>query len=193
MPAPYFIEHYRNMTFAQIWPSYTEFKSEYDGLIAGFPNANPLTADSIKTTYYLLFAKYGNNPIANSDVNEFKMKIFANIFAYGPTWEKKQSIQEVLRGLSETDLLTGGKQVFNHAYNPASTPSTSALDELEYIDSQNTSNSKKSKMEAYSILWNLLRSDTTAEYIAHFRNCFAVFVDKMPVPFYIGEEEEEIK
>ena len=52
-------------------------------------------------------------------------------------------------------------------------------------------NHKKPKMEAYSILWNLLHADHTREYLDRFKNCFAVFVDKMRVPFYISDDEEE--
>lgn len=190
---PYFKQENVYLTFAQIWPTYSDFKTDYDALIVGFPqDSAPLSEDSITTTYYLLYAQYGNNSIANSDIGQFKMKILSVIFAYGPTWEKKSEIQSTLRNLSEDDLLQGSKQIFNHAYNPSSSPSTSELEELTYIDNQNTSNNKKSYMEAYSILWNILRSETASEYIGHFRKCFSVFVDKMAAPFYIGEEDEEI-
>lgn len=184
---------YMTLTFAQVWKNYTAFKDDYDALIAGFgENTTPVLAANLSTIFYLLFAKYGNNPIANSDVDQFKMKIVSIIYAYGPTWEKKQSIQKTLRALTEADLLAGAKQIYNHALNPSSEPSTGSLTELTYINDQNTANYKKSKMEAYSILWNIIHADATREFLEKFKKCFAVFVDKMCVPFYIENDEDFI-
>ena len=181
---------YMTLTFAEVWKDYDAFLSDYS-LMGGFTTTTPITADSIKATYYLLVAKYGNNPISNTDVGQFKLKIMAIIYAYGPSWEKKQNIQATLRALSETDLLTGAKQIYNHAFNPSSTPSNNSLEELTYINDQNTANHKKSKMEGYSILWSLLHAEQTKEYVDKFKNCFAVFVDKMCVPIYISDDEED--
>lgn len=185
---PWFRQPITSLTFAQIWPDYASFKSDFDALKVGFGTSFTLKADSIMTTYYLLLARYGNSPITNSDPGQFKMKIMSVMYGYGPTWERKQEIQNTLRALSESDLLVGAKQIYNHAYNPSSTPSTGALDELDYINDQSTSNNKKSKMEAYSILWNILKADTTKEYVDKFKSCFSVFVDKMVAPFYIDKE-----
>lgn len=185
---------YDTLTFAQVWPKYEDFKKDYDELIVGFAqNSAPLKADSVQTTYYLMFARYGNNPIANSDVGQFKMKIFASIYAYGPLWQRKQEIQDEIRKLTEAELLTGAKQIYNHAYNPNSEPKSTELEELNYINEQNVTNNKKSKMEAYSILWAILHSSATDEYLNKFKKCFAVFVDKMPAPFYIDDENLEIE
>ena len=104
------------------------------------------------------------------------MKIVSRIFSFGPLWEKKQGIQKNLRDLAEADLLQGAKQIYNHAFNPSTAPTTGTLEELDYINDQNTANHKKPKMEAYSILWNLLHADHTREYLDRFKNCFAVFV-----------------
>lgn len=186
-----FISGRDTLTFSQIWGKYTDFKTDYDALIVGFAeNATPVLTTSLQTIFYLLYAKYGNNPIANSSVDQFKMKIVALIYAYGPTWQKKQAIQNSLRTLTDADLLQGAKQIYNHALNPSSEPSTSSLTELTYINDQNTANYKKSKMEAYSILWSLLHAEATKEFIDKFKKCFAVFVDKMRVPFYIENDDD---
>ena len=193
MIKPWFGTNYTTLTFCQVWENYAKFKADYDSLIVGFPQvSSPLKEDSIKTLFYLLYAQYGNNPILNTDVGQFKMKIMSIAFSYGPTWERKQEIQETVRKLAESDLLTGAKQIYNHALNPSSEPSTSALEELEYINDQNTANYKKSKMEAYSILWSLLHAEATKEFIDKFRKCFSVFIDKMPAPFYIDSEDDFI-
>ena len=180
---------YVNLTFAEVWKDYESFKTDYNALIAGFAqNASPLKETSVKTIFYLLYAKYGNNPIVNTDVGQFKMKIFSIMYAYGPTWQRKQEIQDSIRALTDADLLIGAKQIYNRAYNPNSEPATDSLEELTYINEQNTTNNKKSKMEAFSILWNILHGSATDELLSKFKKCFSNFVDKMPAPFYIDDE-----
>lgn len=188
-----FISNRDTFTFSEIWKNYDSFKADYDALITGFAeNTSPVLTTSVQTIFYLLYARYGNNPIANSDVGQFKMKIMSIIYAYGPTWEKKQTIQKTVRNLTEAELLLGAKQIYNHALNPSSEPSTSSLTELTYINDQNTANYQKSKMEAYSILWNLLHAEATKDFLDKFRKCFSVFVDKMRSAFYIESDSEFI-
>ena len=185
------IRPFENLTFSQIWKTYDDFKDDYNELIAGFPQvASPLKVNSIKTTFYLLYAKYGNNPIASDDVGQFKMQIFSTIFAYGPTWERKQEVQNSIRALTETDLLQGAKQIYNNALNPNSSPATGTLEELTYISNQNTTNHKKAKIEAYSILWGALHGEATNEYIGKFKKFFSAFVDKMAALFYIDNDDD---
>ena len=186
----FFKQPYDNLTFSQIWGNYTDFKKDYEELITGFPQNSVLKENSIKTTFFLLFAKYGNNPIAGDDVGQFKMQVFSSMFAYGPTWERKQEVQESIRNLSEEELVRGAKQIYNHALNPNSAPSTTTLEELTYINDQNTANHKKAKIEAYSILWGALHAEATNEYIGKFKKFFSVFVDKMPSPFYIDNDDD---
>lgn len=97
----------------------------------------------------MLYARYGNSSIANEDVNQFKYKVFSIIFQYGPTWEKRLDIQSKLRNLSDADILAGQKAVYNNALNPGTAPGTSSPEELTYINAQNTTSLKKSKMDAY--------------------------------------------
>lgn len=176
---------YSTKTFAQVYPSYEAFKADYDALITLVSGGvQPLTADNARATFYLLFARYGNNPIVNFDLTQFKMKLMAVIATYGPVWEKKKAIQKSLRDLSEADLLQGAKQIYNHAFNPSTEPSTQELEELTHINDQNVSNNKKAKMEAYSILWANLHVDATDEYMNKFKNCFSRFVgDQCPILF----------
>lgn len=185
-----FRPEYITKTFTQVYGSYEKFKSDYDDLISLVSGGiTPLTADNIRATYYLLYARYGNTPIVNYDETQFKMKLMSVIATYGPVWEKKKAIQVSLRGLSETDLLQGAKQIYNHAYNPSTEPSTTELEELTHINDQNVTNNKKSKMEAYSILWANLHVDATDEYMNKFKNCFSRFVgDQYPI-IYCEEDE----
>ena len=182
---------YATKTFQEVYNSYEAFKADYDQfitLVSG--GVQPLKVDNIKATYYLLFARYGNNPIVNFDVTQFKMKLMTIIATYGPTWERKKAIQKSLRDLSDDALLQGAKQIYNHAFNPSTTPTTQELEELTHINDQNVTNNKKSKMEAFSILWANLHVDSTDEYLNKFKNCFSRFAgDQCPILFV--EEDVE--
>ena len=145
------IPQYSTITFTDVWDSAGEFKSDLaDSPFAGCISTT--SPDNVSLVFYLLYARYGNNPIANLDVTQWKFKIFSTIFQYGPTWEKRLDVQKKIRNLTETDLLAGSKAIYNSALNPSTTPSTGSLDELTYINSQNTTNYKKPKMEAYAQL-----------------------------------------
>lgn len=181
---------YITKTFTGIWDSYDKFKKDYDELVTLVSGGiTPLKDDNARATYYLLYAKYGNNPIANYDETQFKMKVMAVIATYGPAWERKKAIQKSLRELTEDALIQGAKQIYNHAFNPSTEPTTNQLEELTHINEQNVTNNKKSKMEAYSILWANLHVDATDEYLNKFKNCFSRFVgDQYPI---IYEEEDD--
>ena len=183
---------YSTKTFSQVYSSYEDFKSDYDQfitLVSG--GVQPLTEANVKATFYLMFARYGNNPIVNFDVTQFKMKLMSVIATYGPVWEKKKAIQKSLRDLSEADLLQGAKQIYNHAFNPSTEPTTQELEELTHINDQNVTNNKKAKMEAYSILWANLHVDATDEYLNKFKNCFSRFVgDQCPILFEVEEYQK---
>ena len=176
---------YDTQTFQEVYNDYESFKKDYDQLITKVSGGvQTLKVDNVKATFYLLYARYGNNPIVNFDVTQFKMKLMAVIATYGPVWERKKAIQKDLRDLTDAELLQGAKQIYNHAFNPSTEPSTSQLEELTHINDQNTTNNKKSKMEAYSILWANLHVDATDEYMNKFKNCFSRFVgDQHPMIF----------
>ena len=191
MSKSWFVPEYNHLRFCDVWGSLANFLTDYNENIAFFyKNTSPLTANAAKTLYFLLYAKYGNTPIINNDVNQWKYKVFANIYAKGPTWEKKMDIQTALNNLSQDDIMRGAKQVYNHAFNPSATPSTDTLTELTYINDQNTANHKKGIVEAYSLIWQNLHASATEEFINSFKNCFSVFVGSdVCVPFYITDED----
>ena len=91
---------YLTRSFADIFPSVEDFLTEYKA--AAVPTT--ITDGNAQTLYYLLYSKYGNSHIANSDENQFKYKIWSTIFMYGPTWEKRLEIQNKLRNLSDDGL-----------------------------------------------------------------------------------------
>ena len=171
---------------------FTDFYYRVDTFVDDYNSINlgGLTDPTLVTKlFYLLYAKFGNSPIANLDENQFKYKLFSTIFMYGPAWEKRLDIQNEIRNLSADDLLQGAKAIHNHALNPETDPSTADLTELTYINEQNTTNYTKSKMDAYGQLWSLISTDVTAEFLAKFNDCFKKFVKPANPLIYVTDEE----
>ena len=179
------IPQYNTELFCDIYPDLASFTTD----AAASPIPTLVQSTTLQTIYYLLLARYGNNPIANLSVDAFKIKLFATIYQYGPTWEKRQEIQATLRSLTEGQLRTGGKTIMNTALHPGQAPSTGALDELTYIDQQNTSNNQKSILAAYSDLWEVLKVDVTENFLNAFKPLFKLVV--IPERTYIYATEEE--
>lgn len=73
---------YDTKLFCEIWESSEDFITDYKNQDQDhFVNQVPTTISDTNAlmTYLLLFSKYGNNPIANYDVTQFKNKIFTTI------------------------------------------------------------------------------------------------------------------
>lgn len=178
---------YSTKIFTEIYDDAGTFVYYYKH--CGIPTT--ISDSNCNTLYYLLYARYGNNPIANYDEEQFKYKVCAIIFQYGPAWEKRLAIQQNLRNLSEADLLAGSKAIYNHAFNPSDAPGTGTLEELGFINDQNTTNYKKSKMEAYAQLWDLIDTDVTSEFLNKFKGCFKTFLAPERPLLYVTELEDE--
>lgn len=72
---------YDTKLFTEIYNSAADFVADYKSV--GIPTT--ISDANATTVYYLIYARYGNDPIANFDVNQFKYKLFGIIFQYGPT------------------------------------------------------------------------------------------------------------
>ena len=173
--------NYRTRKFADIWPSADAFIQDYQA--SAIPQK--LKVADATTLYYLLYARYGNSSIANSDENQFKYKIFSTIYIGGATWAKKQEIQDKLREMTEDDILAGTKAIYNHAFNPQTAPTTNTVDELEYINEQNTTKYKKSKLDGYALLWAILNDGVTERFLREFRYHFLVVVEPQLPLWYV--------
>lgn len=180
-------EMYETKTFAELFDDYSDFKTEYTSTSTKkFPMVIDADDTGGKTSnlqilYYLLYSKFGNSPIANYDENQFKTKLGAVIWQYGPAWEKRLDIQAAVRALGEnpsdlSDIIEGAKAIHNHAFNPATEPSTQDTEELNYVNDQNVTKYNKSKMDAYGQLWSLIATDVTEEFLARFKPLFKTFV-----------------
>ena len=176
---------YRQKKFTDVYDSVEKFLADYNGV--GLPTT--ISQGSAQTLYYLLYGRYGNDVIASSDINRFKYRLFGIIFQYGPTWEKRLEIQEKLRGLTEDEILTGSRQIYNNAQNPSTEPSTDTTEELQYINEQNVTKNRRGKLDAYAMLMELLRSDVTNEFLTKFKTLFLTVIEPEEPLYYVSEED----
>lgn len=175
--------NFRTRTFTDIYGSLEEFKDDYTN--SGIPTT--LSDSNISTLYYLLYARYGNSNIASSDENQFKYKLMSIIFMYGPAWQKRLDIQKKLMELSDDEIVKGATAIYNQALNPSQAPSTQTLEELNYINSQNTTKYKKSKIEGYALLTELIKTDVTEAFIGKFKKLFITVVEPDYPLWYTAE------
>ena len=184
------LPQYSTILFTDVWDKADDFKTDYkaSGL---YETVSKISDASVNMLFYLLYARYGNNPIANRDVTQFKYKIFSIIFQYGPKWEKDLDIQKKLRDLSESEIRLGSFAMYNQAVNPSTAPSVASGTELNYINGQNTTRYTKSKLEGYAVLTDLLKDDVTEAFLKKFNICFKRFVSSERPLIYVTEEEED--
>ena len=144
-----------------------------------YTNDNTLITDAnVKLIWNLLYSRFENSPILNKSEDQFKNKVFAIMFQYAPTWQKELAIQKKLRGmdLDSGDIFVGTGMIYNHSYNPSTSPSTGSIEELDTIDDQNTTHYRKGKLEGLNALEELLKMDVTEVFINRFKKLFKPFV-----------------
>lgn len=155
--------HYQTILFTDVYGEVNDFIYDYNNV--GIPKT--ISVENCMTLYYLLYARYGNSPIANWDVTQFKYKVFSTIFQYGPVWEKKLSVQEALRNLNIADLIDNGAihDLFTHdGSNSGTLDSTVTTDQ----DTTNTGTSTNvrtgSQTDAHTGTIGTSGSDTYNNY-----------------------------
>lgn len=176
---------YRQVKFTEVYESAESFLADYGGI--GLPKT--ISDKTATTLFYLLYGRFGNDVIASSDTNRFKYRLFSIVWQYGPAWEKKLDIQKKLRDMTEADILTGSRQIYNNATHPATEPGTNTDEELEYIDSQNVTKAKRGKLEGYALLLQLIDTDVTQEFLNKFQKLFLTVVQPEEPLYYITEDD----
>jgi len=175
-PYPSLFGNFPNRTFADIFPSTEVFVGEYTDSEL-YTEGNKI--ENPEVLYALLYARYGNSVIASFDENQFKYKVFATIFMYGPTWEKRLKIQKEIRDLNTEDgsLLEGVKYISNLSMNPSTKPNNGDLTPLETINQQTYNGWKKNKLQAYQEILEILKTDVTESFIGQFKKLFITVVE----------------
>ena len=188
MQADLFGAYYTNVKMTDVWSEAATFVNDCQN--CGIPM--PVTEQSLTTLFYLLYARYGNDIIASSDVNRFKYAVYSIDFESGGTWQRKIEIQDSLRKLTESDLMTGSTQIYNNATNPGTKVDDTGL--LSGINNQNQAFNKRDKMNAYWMLYETLRDDVTSTFLSKFNKLFLKVVAPQVPMWYatpISEEEEQ--
>jgi len=178
--------NYRTRRFCDIFPDVDTFVGAWRS--AEIPQK--IKEENARTLYYLLYARYGNDPIASSDENRFKYALWSTVFMYGPAWEKRLEIQDQIKTMSEAELQFGETVVHNEARNPGSAPTTQTLEEIQYIDHQNVSKRKKGKAETYMDLLTLIETDVTSEFIQRFAPLFILITTPQEALWYATEVDD---
>ena len=187
--------NYRTRTFNDIYDDISKFSVDFDkysrlGLDPKF--TNQITKD---TLFYLLSGKYGNSHIANSDENQFRLKLFSYIFQFAPYWEKSLEIQNKLRNLTEDEIMMGSRQLANHAYNPSTEPEGPNIEngEITSVNEQHNIKYSKGKVSAYGELFYMLRSDVTERFLGKFKRLFIYVVEpEFPLWYTTDVKEEDL-
>ena len=132
--------------------------------------------------YYMMYSRYYNSILINSDTDLFKKRVAAIIFCNGRAWSKKLDIQDRLfkLDLDSKDLIEGATIIYNNALNPGGSPTTNTTTELDYINNQNVTKNKRSKLDAYSYLYDLMNNDVTSWFLNKFSDLFikTIYIDE---------------
>lgn len=164
--------NYRTRTFSDIFESAEKFTEEYNA--TAFATATEEL--DLSLIFYLLYARYGNSSVANSDENQFRYKLFSYIFQYAPTWQKELLIQKDIRSKTIQEFQLGSTNIVNNANNPSGAPTTQTLEELLYINAQNVSKTQRGIADGYALLLSLLKEDVTEKFVKRFQNLFLTIV-----------------
>lgn len=177
---------YDRKIFNEIFPDANSFLEAYKEYEAAIDNVNAVEDKYVTITWQLVASRFGNTPIRSDSESQFKLSIFAVMFSEAPSFVKRLEIQGRVRNLTETELMEGETSIANAARNPATAPGTQSMNELPYIDNQNVTKQKRSKLQAYALQLGLLENDLSETYIRKFEPLFArVIIDAD----YIYEEE----
>ena len=176
---------YSRYTFRDIFPDEATFKT---GVKTNNLLESEITDAFLSKFYYMLFAKYANSPISKSDSEEWLYDLIFTMNAFIPTYLKKESIQKQLRALDLADVRVGFQSIFNHAFNPSTTPSTGTDEELPYVNEQNVNKTKKNPVDALSSLWEMLHTNLWEELLRKFQKLFSKIVTPANNVFYVTED-----
>lgn len=179
-----------NPKFLDYYPDLATFKEDYENL--GIPKVFQ-DQSTIQVLYWLLCTRYGVSTVLGYNFQMFRPILFTRIWQYGGTWQKRVKIQQKLRGLSlqeGSQIYKGGKAIYNSAFNDSSAPSTQSMQQIAYINSQNTTNFKKSTLEGLALLNTMLETDVTQQFLDKFSNLFKKIIYSGNTQLYPTYEQE---
>ena len=158
-------------TFSQIFPSYEAFAGDWASI--GLPNTLQ-ESDFLKTIYILLMGEYASSSIMNMSEAQFRIRFWSRVMSYGGQYERELKMQQKLLSMSDEELQISSKVIYNTSLNPSTEPSTDTMYELPTINQQNTTNHKRSLLNAYGFLEELLDDSLTKKFVRRFKDLFVV-------------------
>lgn len=171
-----------NVTFSDLWSTQEEFVNAYK--VVGFPQefegGTYVTDEDLKLIWLLLIGRFADSVIKPYNTyGAFQVRFMSRVWQHAPAWKKNLDIQNKLRSLSLEDgseIYKGGMAIYNSALNPSTQPGTGTDTELNFINSQNTTKHKKSKLEGLAILSDLLKNDVTEQFLRRFDDFFKTII-----------------
>lgn len=162
---------YENLTYDTIFPDALTFVAKIRGTT--LITETEITDSFLETLFVMLYAKHGTDPIVSANEEQWICRVALTTKSYAPTYLKKNSIQAALRALDLDELREGYKNIFNHAINPSTKPSTDNTEELPYINDQTVNKGKRGPADAYAYLWDILNSNLTEDFLRKYDKLFS--------------------
>lgn len=166
-----------NRTFNDIFPDFDTFKTQYNKTAF----AGAVSDDELQIIYALLSGEFRNSPVANDDENQFEARVFSIIWRSGPAWARKVALQKTIREMTDDELKKGSTEIYNHATNPSTAPSTLSTQILNYITDQNSTIRIRNPQEAYALLQRIIVDDVSTYFIESFRPLFRQWCWEIPI------------
>lgn len=182
---------YNNRTFSEIFPDAETFAQKYEdsGLKV---EVSRISDDLIPVLYYLMISRWANSHPKSSDENRFIMSLFGVVMMYGPSWEARLKVQKEFRDLIGTDeLFTGSTSINNHALNPGGAPTMDSFNPLNKINDQTANRRIKPKLEAYSGLMAMIKTDVSDQFLDKFDHLFRNMLEPDGNLYYTTTPEEQ--
>lgn len=171
-------QSFDNITFSELWETQEAFLATYNEV--GLPKEPYVDDDTLKLVWLLLIGRFADSTIKPYNTyGAFKVRFMSRVWQYAPTWKKNLDIQNKLRSLSledGSDIYKGSSAIYNTAMNPNTQPGTGTDQELNFINNQNVTKHKKSKLEGLAILSDLLKNDVTEEFLRRFDDFFKTII-----------------
>lgn len=164
---------YNRKMFNDVYPDANSFLKGYHEYESAIDDLNAVEDKYVVLTWQLIASKFGNTPIRSEDESQFKLSVYSVMFSEAPTFVTKLTVQAKIRNLTDSELMEGETSIANAARNPATAPGTQSMNELPYIDNQNVTKQKRSKLQAYALQLGLVENDLSETYVRKFEPLFA--------------------
>ena len=184
------LQFFDNITFSEMWETSESFVNTYKqvGFPQTFEGGNYVTDDDLTLIWLLLIGRFADSTIKPFNTyGAFQVRFMSRVWQHAPAWKKKLDIQNKLRSMSleSGELFEGSKAIYNSALNPSTPLPTDGSEELDFINNQNVTKHKKSKIEGLALLNDLLENDVTEQFLRRFDDFFKTII-------YTGKEYKYI-